>query len=148
VIPSDTPSVSRILHSLALIVALGVSSCLGPGKQSLTGQEEASASVSKPVRAWEMVREGQVLGVVVQFAELAGERRFYSVRNAQQQELGLVDELGRAWRYRAHITEPEWLGTGTVLDGVRSILSVGAEIQGFEVPIDTLRRESHRDSGR
>jgi hypothetical protein len=38
----------------------------------------------------------------------------------------MVDFEGRAWRYRLHEEELEWLGTGTVVEGVRRILGTSA----------------------
>lgn len=103
---------------------------------------EVQPASSNPVRAWEIASDGSVIGVVVLFEEFRGSRSFYSVRNKDQQELGLVDEHGRAWRYHAHETEPAWLVTGTVFDGVRAILGVGPEAAVYEVPLATLLREA------
>lgn len=44
------------------------------------------------------------------------------VQNLFGQDLGLVDSLGRAWRYRAH-EEALWLGSGTIEEGVGWILA-------------------------
>lgn len=85
---------------------------------------------SEAVFAWE-VREGdRVLGYVVrmQTGEVPS-KTHYSVRNEHRQELGLVDADGRAWRYRAHEREPEWLGTSTVTNGARLILGASDEAQ-------------------
>lgn len=82
-----------------------------------------------PQRAWRVLDDGQAVGVVVRFAapEAPDDPRqhFYSVRNDLQQELGWIDGLGRAWRYELHQPRPVFVGTGTVLEGARSILSLG-----------------------
>ncbi len=132
---------SRTLHHWVLILPLAAASCLGPDQQSLHDRTEVTAAVAEPVRAWEIVMDGQVLGIIVQFAELGGERGFHSVRNAQHQELGMVDDLGRSWRYQAHAPEPDWLGTGTIFQGARAILDLPESAEAFEVPIETLRSE-------
>lgn len=100
------------------------------------------AAWSAPERAWEVVAGGRVVGVVVEFREAGQPRRFFSVRNPEQQELGLVDEHGRAWRSRAHEDEPEWLGTGTVAEGATRILGLESTATLFEVPLSTLAREA------
>jgi hypothetical protein len=92
------------------------------------------------VRAWEIVQADRVVGVVVEFTEEPG-RRFYSVRNAWQQELGLVDAVGRAWRYRPHESEPDWLGSGTVVEGAARVLGLDGEAEVFEVELGSLRAE-------
>jgi hypothetical protein len=93
---------------------------------------------SEAVFAWEVREGGRVLGYVVRMQ--TGEtdsKTFYSVRNEHRQELGLVDADGRAWRYRAHEREPEWLGTDTVTKGARLIL--GASEQAEMVVTDLAR---------
>jgi hypothetical protein len=64
--------------------------------------------------------------------ESAPEHTFFSVRNERHQELGMIDRLGRAFRYRPHERDPEWLGTGTVLDGTRRILGAGTALVEVE----------------
>ncbi|MFT6364299.1 MAG: hypothetical protein ACJAZ8_002724, partial [Planctomycetota bacterium] len=64
------------------------------------------------------------IGWLVRFQEDGeGGRSFYSVRNLHHQELGLVDTHGRAWRFEPFDREPNWLGSGSVPDGVSRILS-------------------------
>jgi NMD protein affecting ribosome stability and mRNA decay len=78
---------------------------------------------SEAVFAWAVHDSDRLVGYVVRFE--TGESRsktYYSVRNEHLQELGMVDMDGRAWRYRAHRREPEWLGTGTVVKGARLVL--------------------------
>jgi hypothetical protein len=93
---------------------------------------------SEAVFAWELRDAGSVVGYVVRFQ--TGEtvsKVHYSVRNEHRQELGIVDADGRAWRYRAHQREPEWLGTGTVTNGARLIL--GASERAEMVVTDLAR---------
>jgi hypothetical protein len=133
--------VSRTLHHLVLLLPLLGAGCLGPNQQSLRDRNEATATAAEAVRAWEIVLDGEVRGRVIEFAELGGERGFHSVRNARHQELGMIDDLGRSWRYQPHADEPDWLGTGTVLEGARAILNLPESAEGFEVPLATLRKE-------
>lgn len=63
---------------------------------------------------------------------------FYAVRNPDQQDLGVVDLEGRAWRYLAQQREPDWLGTGTVLQGVTRILGGDSSCELREVPLASL----------
>ena len=93
---------------------------------------------SEVVFAWEMRDGGRVLGYVVRMQ--TGEtvpQTHYSVRNEHQQELGIVDADGRAWRYRPHQREPVWLGTSTVTKGARLILD--ASEQAEMVTVDLAR---------
>ncbi len=134
---------SRLPLILTLLSGLGMGACQGPKQAVSSSQTEASATVANAVRAWEVVLGGRVIGVVVEFAEVGGGRGFHSIRNAHHQELGMVDEHGRTWRYRAHSDEPDWLVTGTVFDGTRAILGVGEEAEVYEVSLETLLREAH-----
>jgi hypothetical protein len=135
--------VSRFAIFLAALPILPMAGCFGPTRAAQSAVADAQPTLSVPIRAWEVVEASKVIGIVVEFEELGGERQFYSVRNPAHQELGIVDVHGRAWRYRAHNPEPDWLATGTVLEGVRSILGAGFEIQTFEVPVSTLLDEAN-----
>jgi hypothetical protein len=89
--------------------------------------DAAVVTRAEAVFVWELREAERVLGFVVRFE--TGEaisKTYYSVRNEHHQELGLVDADGRAWRYRAHQRDPEWLGTGTVVNGARLILDGSA----------------------
>lgn len=81
-------------------------------------------------RRWRIEDEGRLLGYVLEF-ESAPERdrpagRCFSVRNELEQELGLIDGLGRAWRFQLHEREPQWVATGTILEGALAILRAPA----------------------
>jgi hypothetical protein len=92
-----------------------------------------------PHEAWQVVDGDQVVGWVVRYeTAVAGDRAYFSVRNEHQQELGVVDLDGRAWRYRAHQREPEWLGTGTIAGGARGILSTSEKAQLVPVALERL----------
>jgi hypothetical protein len=93
----------------------------------------AAAVSATPDRAWEIVNPaGEALGYVVRFEEnaprTATPRAFYSIRNPYQQELGLVDDLGRSWRFEPHAKEPAWLGSGSVAEGTGRILGTTVEL--------------------
>lgn len=133
----------RTLQPLLLLLLLApATACRTKTHRTQRYDQGAEAAWSAPERAWEVVERGRVIGIVVAFQESGGERRFYSVRNAHHQELGLVDEHGRSWRYRAHESEPDWLGSGTIAEGVGRILGLTAGATLFEVPLSTLSRES------
>lgn len=121
----------------ACLIALG-EGCATQVRHQLRNEAEAQVTISAAVRAWEVVEAGRVVGVLVEFEERGGERRFFSARNPEQQELGMIDEQGRAWRYRPHASEPEWLGTGTVSEGVRRILELGTGAELLEVTLEVL----------
>lgn len=92
-----------------------------------------------PQEAWQVVDGGRVLGFVVRYETTGADNKaYFSVRNEHQQELGVVDADGRAWRYRAHQRESEWLGSGTVENGARSILAGSAGTQLVPVALDRL----------
>ena len=97
--------------------------------QDPAGIERAVLAPVPAVRAWVVLEGGRVEGSVVRYAERGQDGRFlYVVRNVWDQDLGVVDELGRAWRRVPH-QEDRWIGTGTVADGVRRILRPGPRLR-------------------
>jgi len=94
---------------------------------------EAVVSTGTVSGIWQVLDDGRAVGFLVRFEdEGVPERTFFSVRNERHQELGMIDRLGRAFRYRPHERDPEWLGTGTVLDGARRILGAGTALEELE----------------
>lgn len=79
--------------------------------------------IGSRARVWEVRRGEERLGHVVLFQErgLAGDSIFV-VRNSWNQDLGLIDGLGRAYRYLPHLEEPAWVGSGTIALGAERIL--------------------------
>ncbi len=92
-------------------------------------------------RAWEVWSASECLGSVVRYEDPADPTRaFYAVRNTEQQDLGVVDLEGRAWRYMAHEHDPAWLGTGTVVQGAARILGGDETCTLREVAVESLSR--------
>lgn len=127
-------------------IALGITSwaalpgCMTTTTQDPPGIERAVLTPVPAVRAWVVLEEGRVEGSVVRYAERGQDGRFlYVVRNVWDQDLGVVDELGRAWRRVPH-QEDRWIGTGTVADGVRRILELGRGCALSEQSIDAVER--------
>ena len=116
--------------------------CLTEVSHSPAETQIEAPAISRATRAWEVVERGKVAGVVVEFSEQEGDRLFFSVRNVEQQELGMVDAYGRAWRFRPYERESDWLGTGTVLVGVRGILGLEGAAELYEIPIELLIDEA------
>ena len=118
------------LQPLVLLACLALAACTTESQSQRPGPKSAVITRTLPVRGWEVRDDGRLAGSVLLYAEPGNERTgYYSVRNAQGQVLGMVDFEGRAWRYRLHEEELEWLGTGTVLEGVRRVLGTSALAQ-------------------
>ena len=117
---------------------------LGPGcvttETRNTNHPVAPAVSTAPSRSWRGESDsGALVGYLVRFAEgpkSQAARGFFSVRNAYQQELGLVDDLGRSWRFEPHQKEPTWLGSGSVTEATGRIL--GMDVQLVETPLQEL----------
>ena len=109
-----------------LVLVLSCASCRMVETHSVSSVPPTSVRVGALARTWEVRRGGEHLGQVVLFQErgLAGDC-VYVVRNAWSQDLGLIDGLGRAFRYLPHMEEPAWVGSGTIALGAERIL--GAE---------------------
>ena len=126
-------------------IAIAALAAAGPACRTTTtsripGPASVEITQASPVRAWELWVSGRCLGAVVRFEARGDPRRvFYSVRNREGQEMGIVDQNGRAFRYRAHASDPEWLGTGTVFDGARRILGGMTAPEPVEVDVSRLQ---------
>lgn len=111
-------------HVLSFLLLTLCASCLMTDRTT-SSLSPAPAVISSPGQAW-IVKDqgGQHLGYLVHFQENSSATQpkgFFSVRNTFQQELGLVDDLGRSWRFEPHAKQPMWLGSGTVSEATSRI---------------------------
>jgi len=115
----------RTALGIATLAALACTAgCRVHEHQHLAEPSVALVQRAQPFRAWRVANAAGQVGVVVEFRSSSGAgKSFYSVRNAWQQDLGMIDELGRAWAYQPHEREARWVGTGTVAEGAARILS-------------------------
>jgi hypothetical protein len=122
--PADIAGLMKsVLLGAALAALLG---CRTTETRGLSSAPPAQARVGTRARTWEVRCAGEVVGLVVLFQERGLARdSVYVVRNPWQQDLGLVDGLGRAFRYVPHLEDPAWVGSGTLALGAERIL--GAE---------------------
>ena len=101
---------------------------------------------ASPTRMFEVQHEGAARGYVVLFeAQASPQDAVYVVRNRHHQDLGVIDALGRAFRYRPHEDDPAWLGSGSVVRGVQRILNTDSlpamrEISLPETPASPVSR--------
>lgn len=128
----------RVLASITCLCLL--SSCITTTESSLPGTPGSLITRGGASEAWLVIGDDRPLGEVVLFETFESRpRSVFLVRNVHHQELGFVDALGRAWRYRPHQSEPDWLGSGTVLEGALRILEIEGGGELMEVPLDMLR---------
>jgi hypothetical protein len=119
--------------SFIVTALLFVPGCRTVETRACSSITEAVVRLGKRVRTWEVRCRGEVLGRVVLFQEKGLARDcVYFVKNLWDQDLGLVDGLGRAYRYLPHEEEPAWVGTGTVAVGARQILGASAPCELVE----------------
>lgn len=113
--------------------------CLGAGCRTVATSAIASATDHDPrvgtrARTWEVRCGGEARGLVVLFHEDGRVRdSLYLVQNLYHQDLGLIDGLGRAYRYLPHHEEPAWVGSGTILSGAQDILDVALPCELVEL---------------
>jgi hypothetical protein len=130
------------MRSLAILL-VALAACRTTTESAPAHASEAIVSRALPVEAWELREQGGALGTVLRYVETGDSARsFFSVRDPAGHELGMIDAQGRAWRYRPHRREPEWVGTGTVLRGARAILGGGTA--SALAPIELPRPASGR----
>ena len=113
-----------LTFSLLLGLTMLAASCVS---ETTSSQDygDLNARQSTAQGAWEVLDGQKTVGYVVRFEEKGEQDNLLlSVRNTYNQDLGWIDQLGRAWRYRPH-EDPEWISTGSTLQGVRHILEVG-----------------------
>jgi hypothetical protein len=130
----------RTAFLLGVALASALAACRTETTTHAPGPASVSITQAIPKRAWELWTAGRCLGAVVRFEAHDDSGRFYySVRNPEGQEMGIVDLNGRAFRYRAHSIDPEWIGTGPVFDGARRILDAEAAPDVVEVDVTRLQ---------
>lgn len=113
---------------------LALSGCLSETTSS-RDYGDLDARQAKAQDSWKVLDGSELRGFVVRFEEATPEGSILlSVRNSHNQDLGWIDQLGRAWRYRPH-EDPEWVSTGSTVQGVRGILGLG---EGARLQVCTL----------
>ncbi|HUR27559.1 MAG TPA: hypothetical protein VM509_05185 [Planctomycetota bacterium] len=129
---------SRLIF--ALLCACAAASCTTTHELSTVNAETAIVQRLDPEKAWRVLDGGNLRGFVVCFADPKRPgRRTYSVRNELHQELGTIDELGRAWRFVPHQREAQWVCTSTLVHGATALLEAGSGALLEEVALDVLR---------
>ena len=124
---------------LALVLACALCACRTTTISTPPGLANAVVLRSHAVAAWDVVEAGNVRGSIVRFEEPGGSgRAWFSVRNTFAQEVGIVDLDGRAWRYRPHQRDPEWIGSGTVAQGAARVLGASEDARLVEVALDRV----------
>lgn len=126
------------MHRFALIALCLLSACRTTTRSLPPNSDSAIVMRTSPVRAWELLDAGKRLGSVVRYESPDRAQAYFSVRNEHGQELGIVDVEGRAWRYRAHQREPDWLLTGTVVQGARAILESSPRAELLDIALESL----------
>ncbi len=119
-----------------MVLALGALACgCRTSERSVpAGGLDAVVTRSHRTQSWEARAEGATIGFVVRHETSEQPARFFFlVQSLERQDLGLIDAQGRAWRYRPHASEPEWLVSGTVPQGVAAILGCRAPVELAEL---------------
>jgi hypothetical protein len=136
-------AMSRPILVLAAAALALLSGCRTEQTLAPAGLSTSRPLLLVPQRTWRVVESGELRGIVVLMApEDAATQRskhLYSVRNPLQQELGVIDGLGRAWRHEPHVPEPRWVATGTLREGVSAILAAGSSADLVEVTAPPAR---------
>jgi len=106
-----------------LLAPLLAGACRTVETRALERPPIAEVRLGTRARSWDVYQAGECVGRVVLFQEQGAIRdSVYVVRNPWHQDLGLIDGLGRAYRYLPHHKEPAWVGSGTIALGVERIL--------------------------
>lgn len=136
--------IRRLILPLALLAGCRTTTTSTPANMG-----SAIVMRAEPVFAWEMRETDRLVGYVVRFqsGDTAPET-YYSVRNEHNQELGIVDSSGRAYRYRAHQRDPEWLGTGTVERCAKLVLDTSESARMIATDLARLSEKRSKSAPR
>ena len=119
---------------LGSVMLVACAACRTIATSEVTSVPAKSVRVGTRERVWEVRSGDELLGLVVQFQERGfAHDSLYVVRNPWHQDLGLIDGLGRAFRFLPHCEEPVWVGSGTITAGAREILGVETECALIEL---------------
>ena len=147
-LPRQSPHPMRpttLLPWLTLYVTSCVTSTTTMGAVETRG---ALLSVAPAQRAWLVEDEDSFLGSVIRFESREGsEEFFFMVRNPWDQDVGMIDHLGRTWKRVPH-EEDAWLGTVTVLEGVQRILGAGEGARMVELGVTQLEARTRAERAR
>jgi hypothetical protein len=112
------------MKTLVLTSALALTAaCRTTETHSPAGAATPVVRLGTRARTWEVRCGDELVGLVVLFQERGLARdSIYLVRNTWNQDLGLIDGHGRAYRYLPHHDDPAWVGSGTIAGGVERIL--------------------------
>jgi hypothetical protein len=117
-----------------LVMLLACAGCRTTATNAVASAPSPRIRVGTYARTWEVRSGGEPLGLVVLFQEHGRARdSLYVVRNPWQQDLGVIDGLGRAYRYLPHCEDPVWVGSGTIAAGAREILGAEADCELIEL---------------
>jgi hypothetical protein len=119
----------------SFLVALGLSlcACRTTSHSVPAGGLDAVVTRARRTQSWEAREDGTARGYVVRHETREQPVRFFFlVQSLQRQDLGMIDAQGRAWRYRPHASEPDWLVSGTVAHGAAAILGCSAPVELVE----------------
>jgi hypothetical protein len=133
----------KALLRFGLLAAMLAGGCEVTTNVRPPGLDQAIVTRTEPTRAWRVIADGELHGLVVMYAQAGAEGdeavHYYSVRNGWHQELGTIDAQGRAFRHVPHEREARWVGTGTLLEGARAVLDAGPGAELVELPLADLR---------
>ncbi len=122
--PSDKTPGPRLVTAL---LAAGLAAACVETRTEGPASGPPDVVVSTPAATFEASAVGRTVGRVIRFEPTDPTvGPWFSVRDAYDRELGMIDAVGRAWRYRPHQLESELLGAGTVNQGVARILGEAA----------------------
>lgn len=96
-------------------------------------EETPVVRATTPTQMWNLVGNGITFGSVVLFESSTDS--FFSVRNEWQQDVGMIDAMGRAWAFQPHQKEAQWVGSGSVVSGAARILGVEGEPELQDAPL-------------
>lgn len=134
--------------ALVALALLATASCITERTAKPADEPPPIAWETVPDAAWSVESRDQAVGYVVRFSSGGEGVHYFSVRNLDHQELGMLDSHGRAWRFTPHAREAAFLGSGTALEGTSRILGLDDSIRLEPLTVSELSEQAELDSRR
>jgi hypothetical protein len=127
------------MSSLAFAGLLAAAACRTTTTERPAARPYVAVEPGVAARTWHVIANDESIGRVVAYeSHERPEDPMFVVQNAWSQDLGMIDGLGRAWRFRPHRAEAEWLLTGTGGEGAAALLGA-ARCELREVALERAR---------
>ena len=142
------PGSRTFRKGLVALSLLAMTGCITERNVRPVNDPPPIAWETSPDAAWSVEKLDQAAGYVVRYSSGGEDVHYFSVRNLDHQELGMLDSHGRAWRFAPHAREATFLGSGTASEGAARILGLDNSIRLEPISLSELSAQAELDRAR